>query len=517
MAFVRSQQIFNNYLSLLLNFILLTINYCNDRFFVDYGLNISFIPLRRTNIQGRQAMKYMTAEPFRIKMVEPIKKTTKAERQQWLKEAQYNAFRLRAENVYVDCITDSGTSAMSQDQWSAMFQGDESYAGCKSFYRLEKSVQDVFGMPYVQPTHQGRAADYIMAQMYAKPGHYAIGNMHFDTFRGNAEIIGTIPLDYCIQAGQSANSTYHPFKGNIDIERMKHLIDTEGADKVCCVIITVTCNNNGGQPVSMENIRQVSELAKTHGIPVIIDSARLAENAYFIKIREPGYQDKSIREITREMFSYCETATMSSKKDGLVNMGGLFVTRRQDIYQRANQMAIVHEGFITYGGMSGRDMEALAVGLQEATEFDYLDYRIKQVEYLGNKLKERGIPIIEPTGGHGIYVDGKRFFPHIPQHEFPSQRLVCALYEEAGVRAVEIGACAFGKKDPVTGTDIWPELETMRISVSRRVYTNQHLDVIANALGDIYENRDSYKGLRLVYEGPIVSLRHFTAGFELIK
>jgi len=460
-------------------------------------------------------MKYMTAEPFRIKVVEPIKKTTKDYRQQCLDKAQYNAFRLRAEDVYVDCITDSGTSAMSQDQWSAMFQGDESYAGCKSFYRLEKSVQDVFGMPYVQPTHQGRAADYIMAQIYAKKGTYAIGNMHFDTFRGNAEVMGCIPLDYCIEEGQKANQDYHPFKGNIDINRMKSLLEKE-ADKVSVCIMTITCNNNGGQPVSMQNIREVSQLCKEYDIPFVIDSARLAENAYFIKTREPGYEDIDIKEITREMFSYAETATMSSKKDGLVNIGGLFVTRNEDIYHQANQIAIVHEGFITYGGMSGRDMEALAVGLQEVTDFEYLDYRIKQVEYLGNKLKEKGVPIIEPVGGHGVYVDGMKFFPQIPQHEFPSQRLVVALYEEAGVRAVEIGACAFGRKDPDTGADIFPELETMRICVSRRVYTNNHLDVIAEALGDIYKKRETYKGMRLVYEGPIVSLRHFTAGFELI-
>ncbi len=461
-------------------------------------------------------MKYMNAEPFRIKMVEPIKKTTKEYRQECLKNAQYNAFRLHAEDVYVDCITDSGTSAMSQNQWSAMFLGDESYAGCKSFYRLEEAVQKVFGMPYVQPTHQGRAADYIMTQLYARKGMYAIGNMHFDTFRGNAEVLGCIPLDYCIQEGQTANQDYHPFKGNIDIERTEKLLKEE-AEKVCCIIITITCNNNGGQPVSMENIRAVSKLAKQYNIPLIMDSARLAENAYFIKTREPGYADKSILEITNEMFSYAETATMSSKKDGLVNIGGLFVTRNKEIYMQANQLAIVHEGFITYGGMSGRDMEALAVGLLEATDFEYLDYRIKQVKYLGDRLKERGIPIIEPSGGHGIYVDGKKFFPHIPQHEFPSQRLVVALYEEAGVRAVEIGACAFGTKDPITGENIWPALETMRICVSRRVYTNRHLDVIVEALSDIYQNRDTYKGLRMIYEGPITSLRHFTAGFALIE
>lgn len=459
---------------------------------------------------------YMTAEPFRIKMVEPIRKTTKAERRQYLQEAQYNAFRLRARDVYVDCITDSGTSAMSQNQWAAMFLGDESYAGAESFYRLKDSVTDVFGMPYMQPTHQGRAADYIMAQIYCRPGAYAIGNMHFDTFRGNAELLKTHPVDLCIDEGFDAASAPLPFKGNIDLKKMQKLIDEKGAENICLAVITITCNNNGGQPVSMQNIREVSALAKKYKIPVVLDAARLAENAWFIKQREPGYQDKPIKEITREMFSYCETATMSSKKDGLVNIGGLFVTRREDVLHQANQLAIVHEGFITYGGMSGRDMDALAVGLQEACEDAYLDYRTKQVQFLGDLLLAKNVPIIQPAGGHGIYVDGRRFFPQIPQREFPSQRLVCALYEEAGVRAVEIGACAFGSKDPVTGEDIFPQIETMRICVSRRVYTNEHLKVIAEALGDIYQMRDQYRGMKIIYEGPIVSLRHFTAGFALL-
>ena len=416
---------------------------------------------------------FQHAEPFRIKVVEPIKKSTRAERIEALKRAQYNAFRLKAEDVYIDCLTDSGTSAMSSEQWSAMMLGDESYAGCKSFYKLEASARDVFGMPHVQPTHQGRAADYIMAQYYAKPGKFALGNMHFDTFHGNAELIGAIAQDCVIDAGLDASSAAEPFKGNIDISKMQKIVDEHGKDSVSVIIVTVTCNNNGGQPVSMANIRAVSEFAKKYGIPVVLDSARLAENAYFIKTREPGYENKPIKEITREMFSYCETATMSSKKDGLVNIGGLIVTRNDEFFTYANQMAIVHEGFITYGGMSGRDMEGLAVGLQEACTESYLEYRINQVKYLGDRLKEKGIPIVEPTGGHGVYVDGRRFFPHIPQHEFPSQRLVVALFEEAGIRAVEMGACAFGSKDPVTGEPIWPSLETMRICVSRRVYTNR--------------------------------------------
>jgi len=461
-------------------------------------------------------MRFQFAEPFRIKMVEIVKKTTKEERIKYLREAQYNAFRLKAEDCYIDCITDSGTSAMSSNQWSALMLGDESYAGSKSFYKMEASAQDVFGMPYIQPTHQGRAADYIMAKIYVREGKFAIGNMHFDTFRGQAEVLGALVVDYVIDEGLDAASPPLPFKGNMDLTKMQRLIDEKGAENISVCILTVTCNNNGGQPVSMKNIRDVSILCNTYKIPFVIDSARLAENAYFIKTREEGYADKSIKEITREMFSYCETATMSSKKDGLVNIGGLFVTRNHDVFLQANVLGIVHEGYLTYGGQAGRDMEALAVGLQEATDFDYLDYRVKQVEYLGRRLKERGIPIIEPTGGHGVYVDGRRFFPQIPQCEFPSQRLVVAMFEEAGIRCVELGACAFGSKDKITGEPIWPELETMRIAISRRVYTNLHMDCIVEALAYIYENRASYSGLKLVYEGPITSLRHFTAGFELL-
>lgn len=461
-------------------------------------------------------MRFMTAEPFRIKMIEHVKKSTIEERRKWLKEAGYNIFRIKAENVYIDCLTDSGTSAMSNEQWAALMLGDESYAGCKSFYKMESSVQDIFGMPYVQPVHQGRGADLFIAQIYCEPEKYTIGNMHFDTFRGNAEIVGAIPIDLASDGGMDAASGYHPFKGNIDLEKMQKFIDEKTPDKISVVIITVTCNNNGGQPVSMQNIREVNKLAKKFNIPVVIDAARLAENAYFIKTREEGYADTPIKEITREMFSYCETAVMSAKKDGLVNIGGLFVTRSEEIFQRANNLSIAHEGFITYGGLAGRDLEAIAVGLQEACDFEYLKYRVGQLEYIGRSLDEKGIPIIKPVGGHGIYVDGRRFFSQIPQSEFPSQRLVCALYEEAGIRAVELGACAFGQRDPDTGENIWPKLEVMRIAVPRRVYTNNHMDVIVDALDYIYKKRDTYKGLRLVYQGPILSLRHFTAGFELI-
>jgi tryptophanase len=461
-------------------------------------------------------MKYQTAEPFRIKMIEHVKKTTITERQEWLKEAGYNVFKVKAENVYIDCLTDSGTSAMSKNQWAALMMGDESYASCDSFFRLEKSVHEVFDIPLVQPVHQGRAADYLIAKIYCKPGQIAIGNMHFDTFRGNAEVLGAKVADLVIQAGKDASSAPEDFKGNMDIKACEEFIIKNGPENIGLIMMTVTCNNNGGQPVSMKNIRETAALAKKYNIPFTMDIARIAENAYFIKTREAEFKHASISSIIRQTLSYCETAVMSAKKDGLVNIGGLFLTRRQDIFTMANQLAIVHEGFITYGGLAGRDLDALAVGLREVCDFDYLEYRIKQVEYLGNKLKEAGIPIIEPTGGHGVYVDARRFFSHIPQSEFPAQRLVVALYELSGIRCVELGACAFGTTDPITGESHWPELETMRIAISRRVYTNNHMDCIANALADIYANRASYKGLKLTYEGPIQSLRHFTAGFELI-
>jgi len=461
-------------------------------------------------------MKYQTAEPFRIKMIEHVKKTTLAQRSEWLKEAQYNVFKVKATNVYIDCLTDSGTSAMSKNQWAALMMGDESYASCDSYFNLEKSVHEVFDMPYVQPVHQGRAADYLLAKIYTQEGKVAIGNMHFDTFRGNAEVLGALVADLVTDEGKDAASLPSDFKGNMDVAKCEAFILEKGVSNISIIILTLTCNNNGGQPVSMANIRAVASLARKYQIPFAMDIARVAENAYFIKTREKEFFNTSIADIIKETLSYAETAVMSAKKDGLVNIGGLFLTRRLDIFQMANQLSIVHEGFITYGGLAGRDLEALAVGLKEVCEFDYLDYRIKQVEYLGEQLKKHGIPIIEPTGGHGVYVDARRFFPHIPQSEFPAQRLVVALYEIAGIRAVELGACAFGSKDPVTGELIWPELETMRIAISRRVYTNNHMDCIANALADIYRNRDSYKGLRLSYEGPITALRHFTAGFELL-
>ena len=459
-------------------------------------------------------MKFLDAEPFRIKVVEPIKKTTRVEREAFIHEADFNVFKLRAEEVYIDMLTDSGTSAISSAQWAGVMVGDESYAGSKSFFNLRKSVQDIMGFPFVQPTHQGRAADFIMSQLYAKNGGYILGNLHFDSFKGHAEIAGSLPVDMIIEEGRTANSNPHPFKGNMDIKKLEHFIAEHGASQIPLIIITVTSNGNGGQPVSMENIRKVSAIAKAHGIPLMIDAARFAENCYFIKKRELGYKDKTIHEISLELFSYADGCVMSSKKDGLVNIGGFICTRHEELFPTINQLAIINEGFVTYGGMSGRDLEALAIGMYEGIQEDYLEYRIDQVAYLGEQLSKRGVPIILPTGGHGVYVDAQKFYPHIPQSEFPGQAMVIELYKTAGVRGVELGSCAFSKKDPKTGKVIFPDLELVRLTVSRRVYTNRHMDVVVNALADVYERRDQMKGLKLTYEGPIISLRHFTAKFE---
>jgi tryptophanase len=340
--------------------------------------------------------------------------------------------------------------------------------------------------------------------------------LHFDSFKGHAEIAGLIPVDLIIEEGRTANTLNHPFKGNLDTKKLLALIELRGKENVPLIIMTVTCNGNGGQPVSMANIREVSAIAKNHDIPFMIDAARFAENCYFIKKREAGYENKSIKEISREMFSYADGSVMSSKKDGLVNIGGFICTKHEHLFPAINQLAIINEGFVTYGGMSGRDLEALAIGMQEGVEESYLEYRIEQVEYLGNELAKRGIPIIQPTGGHGVYIDARKFYPHIPQSQFPGQALVVELYKTAGVRGVELGSCAFAKKHPETGEIIYPELDLVRLSISRRVYTNRHMDVVVNALEDVFSRRNQMKGLKIIYEGPIISLRHFTAKFELL-
>lgn len=451
------------------------------------------------------------AEPYRIKVVEPIELTTREEREKIIKEAGYNVFNIPSDKVYIDLLTDSGTSAMSNHQWAGLMLGDEAYAGGRNFYRLRDTVREITGFEYVLPTHQGRAAENILTTMLVKPGQRVLGNMHFDTTEGHIRLKGGEPVNLVIKEGLKT-ATRHPFKGNIDIGRLIEEIETYGKERISYINITVTCNSNGGQPVSMENIREVRRIAKEHSIPVFLDAARFAENAYFIREREEGYGNKSIAEIALEMFSYADGFTMSAKKDGLVNIGGIFATRDEGLYKKACQWGIVYEGFLTYGGLAGRDLEAMAQGLKEVLNEDYLESRIGQVAYLGESLLENGIPIIEPVGGHGVYLDAKRFLPDIPQSTFPAQALVVELYVEAGIRAVELGTAAFGRRDEETGEMIYPALELVRLAVPRRVYTDRHMDMVVRALRNIRERRDEIRGLKLICEAPV--LRHFTAEFE---
>lgn len=451
------------------------------------------------------------AEPYRIKVVEPIELTTREEREKIIKEAGYNVFNIPSDKVYIDLLTDSGTSAMSNHQWAGLMLGDEAYAGGRNFYHLRDTVREITGFEHVLPTHQGRAAENILTTMLVKPGQRVLGNMHFDTTEGHIRLKGGEPVNLVIKEGLKT-AMRHPFKGNIDIGRLIEEIETYSKEGISCINITVTCNSNGGQPVAMENIREVRRIAKEHSIPVFLDAARFAENAYFIREREEGYGNKSIAEIAREMFSYADGFTMSAKKDGLVNIGGIFATRDEGLYKKACQWGIVYEGFLTYGGLAGRDLEAMAQGLKEVLNEDYLESRIGQVAYLGESLLEHGIPIIEPVGGHGVYLDAKRFLPDIPQSTFPAQALVVELYVEAGIRAVELGTAAFGRRDEETGEMIYPALELVRLAVPRRVYTDRHMDMVVRALRNIRERRDEIRGLKLIYEAPV--LRHFTAEFE---
>lgn len=452
-------------------------------------------------------MELPYAEPYRIKMVEHLRKTTPEERKQWIKEAQYNLFKLDSDKVFVDLLTDSGTGAMSDKQWAELMTGDESYAGSKSFEKLKSTVQELLGYEYFLPTHQGRAAENVLFSSLVKEGDVVPGNSHFDTTKGHIEFRKASALDCTIDEAFDTTKE-HPFKGNINLTKLESTLSSYPASKIPFVLITVTCNTSGGQPVSMENIRAVSELAKKYNIRVIFDAARFAENAYFIKKREKGYQDKSIREIVREMFSYGEGATMSSKKDGIANMGGFIALQDQDLYRESCTYNIMFEGFITYGGMSGRDMAALAQGLKEATTFEYLESRVEQVAYLGNKLVELGIPVQLPFGGHAIFVDAKKFLPHVPQSQYPAQTLGVELYIEGGVRGVEIGTL-LADRDPVTRKNRYPELELLRLAIPRRVYTKNHIDYIAASLYNVFQRRDSIRtGLEICWEAPI--MRHFT-------
>ena len=445
-------------------------------------------------------------------MVEPIKKSTRQEREQWIKEAHYNVFQLRADQVYIDCITDSGTGAMSDRQWAAMMMGDESYAGARSFYRLKDTITHITGFEYVIPTHQGRAAENVLFSYLVKAGDYVPGNSHFDTTKGHIESRHATAVDCTIDEAHDTQLEI-PFKGNVDPAKLEKVL-AEHADKVPFIIVTITNNTAGGQPVSMENLRAVRAVADKYHKRVILDSARFAENAYFIKTREKGYADKSIKEIAREMFSLADGMTMSAKKDGLVNMGGFIATRHEDWYDGAKNYCIQFEGYLTYGGMNGRDMEALAVGLDENTEFDNLETRIKQVEYLAHRLDEFGIPYQRPVGGHAIFVDADRILTEVPKEEFPAQRLTVELYLEAGIRGCEIGYI-LADRDPVTHENRFGGLDLLRLCIPRRVYTNNHIDVIAVALKNVYDRRHEIThGVRITWEAPL--MRHFTVQLELL-
>jgi tryptophanase len=450
-------------------------------------------------------------EPFRIKMTEPIRLIGVPERQAAMQAAGHNLFALHAEDVFIDLLTDSGTGAMSQDQWSAMMKGDESYAGARSYFHLAESMQSIFGFEHFVPTHQGRAAENIMAALLVRPGTYIPSNMHFDTTDGNIRARGGRPTNLVIDEAFDPTN-HHPFKGNMDLKKLKAFIERVGPENIPFGTITVTNNAGGGQPVALANIEAVAELYHQYGILFYIDCCRYAENCYFIKLREPGYSDWKPIDIARKMFALADGAWMSAKKDALVNIGGFLAMRDGEFFQRVCNELILREGFVTYGGLAGRDLDALAVGLLEGLEEDYLAYRIGQTAYLAGRLLEGGVPIIEPPGGHAIYVDAGRMLPHIPHEEFPGQALAAALYLEGAIRGVEIGSVMFAYPDPDTGKMIYPQLELVRLAIPRRVYTQSHLDYVADTLISLAKKNSTLRGYRITYAPPL--LRHFTARFE---
>lgn len=451
-------------------------------------------------------MEIPFAESWKIKMVEPIRKSTRAEREEWLKAANYNVFQLRAEQVYVDCLTDSGTGSMSDRQWSAMMLGDESYAGATSFYKFEETVRRILGLHYVIPTHQGRAAENVLFSFLVKEGNVIPGNAHFDTTKGHIEARKAFAIDVTTDDAKDAQLEV-PFKGNVSLEKLEKVLK-ENPGNVPFMVLTVTNNTVGGQPVSMENIKATCALCHRYGVPVVMDSARFAENAYFIKTREPGYADKTIKEIVLEMYADADAATMSCKKDAIVNMGGFIATRKEDWYEGAKSFCIPYEGYLTYGGLNGRDLNAVAVGLDENTEFDMLETRIHQVQYLAKKLDEYGIPYQRPVGGHGVFIDADKVLTHVPKEEFPAQTLTCELYLEAGIRGCEIGYM-LADRDPVTHENRFGGLDLLRLAIPRRVYTDNHMDVIAAALKNVYDRREQVtRGVAIEWEAPL--MRHFT-------
>lgn len=445
-------------------------------------------------------------EPFKIKVVEPLSMTTRDQRDEILRAARFNVFNIHARHVLIDLLTDSGTGAMSSLQWAAMFQGDESYAGAESFYRFQQQLRDVTGFDHILPTHQGRASERILFELLGGEGKVVPNNNHFDTTRANIEHSGAEAVDIVIDEGVHP-TVRHPFKGNMDVAKLVELIERVGPERIPLCMVTVTNNSGGGQPVSLENLRAVREVCDKYGIPLFLDACRFAENAYFIKLREAGQQHRSVRDIVREMFDLSDGATISAKKDGLVNIGGVLLLRNEELAQRADALLILTEGFVTYGGLAGRDLEAMAQGFEEVLDEDYLAYRIRSTEYLGEKLLQIGYQIVEPPGGHAIYVDAGHFCPQIPPADFPGQALVCALYRQAGVRAVEIGSVMFGGAGHPP-----PAMELVRLAIPRRVYTQSHVDYLVEACAELFEQRDSLRGFRITNDPPY--LRHFTAEFE---
>ncbi|MDX9863820.1 MAG: tryptophanase [Anaerolineaceae bacterium] len=455
-------------------------------------------------------MQSHPVEPFRIKMVEPIQLISAEKRKKAMLEAGYNLFALRAQDVFIDLLTDSGTGAMSHHQWAAIMEGDESYAGARSYQRLAAVMQDIFGFKHFLPTHQGRAAENIIASILIRPGMYIPSNMHFDTTEGNIRARGGRPANLVIDEGLEPTSL-HPFKGNMDIEKLRVLIQRVGVENIPFGAITITNNAGGGQPVSMANLREVAAAYKEFGIPFFIDACRYAENAYFIQQREEGYANKTTLEIAHEIFSLADGAWMSAKKDALVNIGGFLAMNDDDLFQQASNELIMREGFVTYGGLAGRDLDAMAVGLREGLEESYLAYRLQQTAYLANRLLDAGVPIIQPPGGHAVYVDAGQFLPHLKHEQFPDQALAAALYLEGGIRGVELGSVAFAYPDPDTGEIIYPKLELVRLALPRRVYTQSHLDYVADTFIRLMEKREQIGGYRITYAPEL--MRHFTCRF----
>lgn len=459
-------------------------------------------------------MKLPYCEPFKIKMVESMHRSTPEERREWIKKASYNLFNLRSEQVYIDLLTDSGTGAMSDRQWGAVMTGDESYAGASSYYNLKEAIRDITGFEYFLPTHQGRAAENVLFSVLVKEGDVIPGNAHFDTTKGHIEFRKATAVDCTVAIARDITAV-DPFKGNADLELLEKVLKETPHEKLGCIVMTVTNNTAGGQPVSMANMRGVRELADRYGVLLIIDSARFAENAWFIKNREEGYADRSIREIAREMFSLADGMTMSSKKDAIVNIGGFIGFRDKELFRKATTFNIMFEGFVTYGGMAGRDMNALAQGLYEGTESDFLESRIRQVTRLGEKIQAAGIPVQVPIGGHAVFIDAGTFLPQIPAGEFPAQRLAVEIYLEGGVRGTEIGTL-MADRDPVTRLNRHPELELIRLAVPRRVYTDNHMDYVAATLTNVWERRNEItRGLAIRWEAPI--MRHFTVELDLLS